>query len=151
MAMTNNIQRELPQARPVSNPATAWLAARGLRAPESGQWRVTILLDVVDPWGEPSDVEINTRLHIMIEPSEWGVLFCRGSGSSWIRVRNAPRIQDRDDFGLLAHITELRGLGVFVQWLERRFQIQLRRSQAVIYSDLADAHHKILLWVVAAL
>jgi hypothetical protein len=151
MAMTNNIRLETYEAPPVPSATARWLAARGLRPPESGRWRVTILLDVVDPWGAPSEVEITTRLHIMIEPSEWGVFFCRGSGSSWIRVTKAPRVYERDDFGLLAHMTDLRGLGAFVHWLERRFQIQLRRPQAVIYTNLADAQHKILLWIVAAL
>jgi hypothetical protein len=149
--MTNNIQLETREARAVPSVAATWLAARGLHPPESGRWRVTILLDVVDPWGTPSDVELNTRLHIMIEPSEWGVFFCRGSSSSWIRVRAVPRVHERDDFELLPHLTELRSLGAFVQWLERRFQIQFRRPQAVIYTDLADAQDKILLWIVAAL
>jgi hypothetical protein len=151
MAMTHNIQLEPHTAPPARSVTATWLAARGLSPPESGRWRVTILLDVVDPWGAPSDVEINTRLHLMIEPSEWGVLFCRGSGSSWIRVRPAPQVHERDDFGLLPHMPELRGLGPFVQWLERRFQIQFRRPQAVIYTNLADAHDKLLLWIVAAL
>jgi hypothetical protein len=149
--MTRNIQLEIHDDFPPPSATATWLAARRLCPPESGCWRVEILLDVVDPWGARSDVELTTRLHILIEPSEWGVVFCRGSGSSRIRVRTAPRIHERDDFGLLAHMTELRGLGAFVQWLERRLQIRFRRPQAVIYSNLADAQHKVLPWIVGAL
>ena len=149
--MSKNLTFEPHEDVQAPSAITTWLAARGLRPPEPARWRVTILLDIVDPWGAPSDLDINTRLHIMLEPAEWSVALFRGSGASWIRVGQAPRVQDRDDFGLLSHITELRGLGAFVHWIEHRFQIQFRRSQAVIYTDLIDAHHKILLWVVAAL
>jgi hypothetical protein len=149
--MTQNIQLATHEAVPAPSASARWLAARGLRAPESGAWRTTILLDVVDPWGVSLDVDVHTRLQITIEASGWGVVFCRGRGSSSLRVTTAPRVHQRDDFGLLPHITELGGLGAFVHWLERRFQIQFRRPDAVVYTDLPCAQSRILLWIVAAL
>ncbi|HEU4734461.1 MAG TPA: hypothetical protein VFT22_41510 [Kofleriaceae bacterium] len=149
--MANNIHIDKPHEPPARSPSAVWLASRGLQPPQSGRWRVTILLDIIDPWGNASEIDINTRLHISIQTTEWGVFFCRGSGSSWIRVKNGPRVHERDDFGLLPHITDLRGLGSFVSWLERRFELQFRRPQAVIYTNVPDPQHKILLWVVAAL
>ncbi|HET7503307.1 MAG TPA: hypothetical protein VFK02_19940 [Kofleriaceae bacterium] len=151
MTMVKNIQLEKPVDPPARSPTAIWLASRGLRPPPSGRWRVTILLDIADPWGSAPEIDLNTRLHISIQATEWGVFFCRGSGSSWIRVKGPPRVHERDDFGLLPHLTDLRGLGGFVSWLERRFEIQFRRPQAVVYTNLPDAQHKILLWIVAAL
>ena len=138
-----------PRAPPY--PSARWLAARGLHPPAAGRWKVSIALDVVDPRSALASPMINTRLHILIESFEWSVFFCHGSGSSWIRVTNVPRVHERDDFELLPHVTDLRGLGSFIQWIERRFQLQFRRPHAAIYTNLIEADQKLLLWVVAAL
>jgi hypothetical protein len=140
-----------PRAPPY--PSARWLVARGLHPPveAGGRWKVTIALDVVDPRITMAGSAINTRLHILIECFEWSVFFCHGSGSSWIRVTNVPRVHERDDFELLPHITDLRGLGTFIQRLEQRFQLRFRRQHAAIHTNLIDADQKLLLWVVAAL
>jgi hypothetical protein len=139
----------IPRAPPY--PSATWLAARGLHPPVGGRWKVTIVLDVVDPRTTTASSMINTRLHVLIECFEWSVFFCHGSGSSWIRVTTVPRVHERDDFELLAHVTDLRGLGSFIQRIEQRFQLRFRRPHAAIHTNLIDADQKLLLWVVAAL
>jgi hypothetical protein len=151
-SMTRNLEH-VPHTPVMHGPmprATArWLAARGLRPPAE-RWKVTIALDIADP-RVVSGPDLDTRLHIMIDSVEWSVFFCHRSGTSWIRVADVPRVHERDDFGLLSHVTELRGIGAFVQWLERRFHLQFRRPHAAIHTNLVDAQQKILLWIVAAL
>jgi len=137
---------------PGTTASALWLAARRLRPPGTERWKVTIALDIVDPRVAPAATMLGTRLHIMIDKLEWGVMvFHPRRGSSWIRVVNVPRVHDRDDLGLLPHVTELRHLGRLVQSIERRFQIQFRRPHAEITTDLIAAHQAILLWVVSAL
>ena len=151
--MMRNLDPSLHDAPhvPVPCASTRWLAARGLRPPLDQRWKVTIALDIIDPRVAQPGPELDTRLHIMIDSVEWGVFFCHRSGSSWIRVANAPRVHERDDFGLLPHVTELRGIGRLVQWIEQRCQLQFRRPHAGIHTNLTDAKQKILLWIVAAL
>jgi hypothetical protein len=137
--------------RPPPPYATArWLAGRGLSAP-GGDWKVTIGLGCGNPRVALASDAVNTRVQIVIDSFEWSVLFCHGSGSSWIRVLDAPRIHERDDFGLLPHVTDLRRLGMFIQSLERRFQVEFRRPHATIHTNLVGADQKLLLWVVSAL
>jgi hypothetical protein len=151
--MTANINQGIRRdlRNPANNASATWLAARKLSAPARTPWMVMIALEVAHPRGTPADAKINTRLYIEIDNAEWGILFCRGGGSSRIRVVNTPRVQDHDTFGLLPHVTELRNLGGLVQLLERRFHIQFRRPNATIHTDLVAAHQKILLWVVFGL
>lgn len=137
--------------RPALNASARWLAARGLSSPGTARWRVTVVLDIIDPRVARTAAEIDTRLHVMIDSREWSVFFCHGSGSSWIRVANLPHIHERDDFGLLPRVTELHDLGELVLWIERRFHLRFRRQHAAIHTNLADAHQKLLLWIVAAL
>jgi hypothetical protein len=152
-AVTKNlVQRALDASRaPMPYPTGRWLAARGLSAPVGERWKVTIGLECVNPRAAAPSTTPEARLQLAIENFEWSVMFCQGTGSSWIRVVDTPRIHERDDFGLLPHIPDLRGLGPFVQWIERRFRIELRRPHATIHTNLADAQQKILLWIVSAL
>jgi hypothetical protein len=151
--MTKNLvqgTRDVPRASLLS--ATArWLTARGQRPRGGERWKVTIGLDCVNPRVALPSTAVDSRLQIVIESFEWSVLFCHGSGSSWIRVMDAPRIHERDDFGLLSHMPDLCGLGALVQWIERRFQLQFRRPHATIHTNLVEAQQKILLWIVSAL
>ncbi|HEU4734193.1 MAG TPA: hypothetical protein VFT22_40155 [Kofleriaceae bacterium] len=152
--MTKNlVQRAHEPRRAVLPYASArWVAARGLHPPSSGEpWKVTILLDVVNPRVVLADTAVRTRLQIVIESFEWSVFFTHGSGASWIRVTDAPRVHERDDFGLLPHVTELRNIGRLVQWLEQRFKLEFRRPHAVIHTNLVDAQQNILLWIVSSL
>lgn len=144
--------RPLPPSAPTApTPSSRWLAARGLEAPADQRWKVSIGLDVVDPRNLAAGAARDTRLQILIERFEWSVFFRHGSGSSWIRVAAAPRVHEHDDFELLAHVTDLRGLGALVAWIEHRFRLRFRRPHAEIHTGLPDAHQKLLLWVVAAL
>ena len=123
--------------------SAAWLTARGLYAP-SPKWHVTIEFGV-------TDLGSDTRLHVAISSTEWGFVFRHGTGTSWIRVTNAPIIHETDDFGLLAQTPVLRNLGTFVHALEDRFQVEFRRQHAEIRTNLGDVNQKILLWVIASL
>jgi hypothetical protein len=151
--MTKNlVQRTLDASRAPLPYATArWLAARGLRPPTGERWKVTIELDCVNPRAVRPATAIDTRLQLVIDSFEWSVMFSHGSGSSWIRVMDAPRIHERDDFGLLPHVTDLRGLSGFVRGLERRFHVEFRRPHATIHTNLVEAQQKILLWILSAL
>src|SRR5690348_16515466 len=88
----------------------AWLAERGLYAPSSARWRVSIALadDVIAP---------TAHLHLHIESQEWGYRFSRDNSFSWIRVQEAPRIQERDDFALFAHTPSLRNIAALVAFI----------------------------------
>jgi hypothetical protein len=152
--MTRNlVQRAYEPRRSVlPHPSARWLSARGLYPPVSGEpWQVTILLDVVNPRIALFDAATRTRLQIVIERFEWSVVFTHGTRESWIRVTDAPRVHERDDLGLLPHMTELRNLGMFVRWLERQFKLEFRRPHAAIHTNLLEAQQRILLWIVSAL
>lgn len=134
--------------RPVGPRASAaWLAARGLEV--RPRWQVAITLDTRSP--RDAGTVYDTSLHIAIDADEWGVVFSHGSGMSWVRVIDAPTIQDRDDYNLVAALPPLHRLGVLVQSLEDRFQVRFRRQHATIRTNLRNADQKIVLWVVAAL
>ena len=122
----------------------AWLAERGLYAPPSGKWRVSIALadDLIAP---------TAHLHLYIESHEWGFRFSRDNMFTWIRVQELPRVQERDDFELLAHTPALRNVSSVVQHLEDRLKLRFRRAHASIRTNLLDADDKIRLWVVASL
>ncbi|HET7504260.1 MAG TPA: hypothetical protein VFK02_24735 [Kofleriaceae bacterium] len=151
--MTKNLaQRTFDPRRSALPYASArWVAARGLHPPSGEPWKVTILLDVVNPRLALADTAVRTRLQIVIESFEWSVFFTHGSGVSWIRVTEAPRVHERDDFKLLPHVTELRNLGTFVRWIEQRFKLEFRRPHATIHTNLIDAQQNILLWIVSSL
>ena len=119
-----------------------WLAARGLFA-TIAPWRVSITLHAKD-----SDT---TQLLLVIDRNEWGVRFNHENGVSWIRVTNAPTIQERDDFGLMPQLPRLRSIGKLIQSLEDRFEIEFRRPHASIVTNLNNAEQKLLLWVIASL
>jgi hypothetical protein len=154
MTMALNADLEEVHTSPrswASDPSAMWLAARRLNSPARKHWMVAIVLDAAAPRGTSVGAEDNTRLYIEIDSTEWGILFCRGNDSSWIRVSNVPRVHECDDFGLLPYVTDLRDLGAIIRLLERRFHIQFRRQHATIHTDLVDAQQKILLWVLSAL
>ena len=124
--------------------SAAWLAARGIVIPPRQKWKVAITI-------EDDDKERPTCLQILIESGEWGFRFARDNSISWIRVGDAPAVQERDDFDLVGQTPELRNLGNLVQRLEDRFKIRFRRTRARIRTNLVDAEDKIRVWVVASL
>jgi hypothetical protein len=137
--------------RSSTNASTKWLAARRLNSPSRKHWMVAIVLDAADPRSVSAYTEVDTRLYIEIDSTEWGILFCRGRESSWIRVAGTPRVHEHDDFRLLPYVMDLRDLGAIVQLIERRFGLRFRRQHAVIHTDLDDAQQKILLWLLSVL
>jgi hypothetical protein len=140
---------KLPAEKRVGPRASAaWLSARGLYAPVGVAWQVTISLGIDE---QPSPARrTETQLDLAIDANEWGLVFRHGSGTSWIRVLDAPTIE-RDDFGLIAELPPLRNLGVLVESLEQRFKIRMRRQQATIRTNIPSSDQRILLWVVASL
>jgi len=122
--------------------AAAWLCARGVYAAPRQRWSATIAMD--DHAARPS-----SRMCIAIDSQEWGFRFTRGDQMSWIRVIDQPRVQDRDDFGLLADTPALRGLGGLMQALEERFGVRFRRAHARVRTDPASAEDKVRRGVAA--
>ncbi len=116
-----------------------WLRQLEL-SPGTAAWEVTVALD--DHAQTPS-----AHLHIAIEPDEWGFRFERGGELSWIRVRGAPSVYLRDDFGLLGETRTLRELPMMVRALEKRFSFEFRRSDAAVHGDLHDPAGSIGRWV----
>src|SRR4051812_2816019 len=101
--MIKNIStaNKLLRASVATDASARWLAARRLNPPEHKHWMVAIVLDVVASRVAPENSKVDTRLYIEIDSSEWGIVFCHGNSSSWIRVMNVPCVHERDDFGLL--------------------------------------------------
>src|SRR5258706_11804713 len=112
----------------------AWLVERGLYAP-AGKWRVTIALDdnALAPTG---------HLHLHIESHEWGFRFSRDNQFSWIRVKDLPGVQERDDFELLTLTPALRNISTLVSVIEDRTKLQFRRAHASIRTSLTNAKDK---------
>src|SRR5262245_56570308 len=106
--------------------AAAWLSARGLGG-LAKRWDVSIVLPGAD---------VTTRLHLAIAHDEWGFIFHHGAATTSIRVTDAPRVHDRDDFNLLASAPRLRDMGAFVQSLEDRYELTFDRRAATIYTTI---------------
>lgn len=132
--------------------ATAWLSSCGLIAPRGERWEVAISLDVIDERASTKFADtIDTRFHIAIASTEWGLYFCHHSRASWIRVTDLPFVHERDDYQLLPQVPPLRDLGRLVRLLEEKYRIQFRRRHAAIRSTLPSAEENIRRWVVAAI
>lgn len=133
--------------------AIAWLSACGLVPPSMGAlWEVAISLDVIDERASTKFADtIDTRFHIAIASTEWGLYFCHHSRASWIRVTDLPFVHERDDYLLLPHVPPLRDLGRLVRSLETRYRIRFRRQHAAIRSTLPNAEDNIRRWVGTAI
>ena len=131
--------------RPVGPRATAaWLLARGIYVPPTLTWEVTIAMD--SGTARPA-----AQINIALDSLEWGFLFTCETGTSWIRVLEAPTVHDKDDFALVDKTPALRNLGTLVRQIEHRFELEFRRTHAAIHTNLANADDKIRAWVVASL
>jgi hypothetical protein len=91
------------------------------------------------------------QINIALDSLEWGFLFTCETGTSWIRVLEAPTVHDKDDFALVDKTPALRNLGTLVRQIEHRFELEFRRTHAAIHTNLANADDKIRAWVVASL
>ncbi|MGN6109899.1 MAG: hypothetical protein ACTHU0_32630 [Kofleriaceae bacterium] len=132
--------------------AAAWLSARGLLAPPSARWEISIALDALDRAAATAfDPTSATRFHVAITSTEWGFYLCHGSHSSWIRVTDVPFVHERDDFRLLRHVPPLRDLGSLLQLIEDPLDVAFRRNHASIRSSIPGAEPTIRLWVAASL
>jgi hypothetical protein len=132
--------------------ASAWLSARGLRAPAKGAWDVTIALDVVDRAASPTVTSAtDSRFHIAIAGSEWGFFFCHRGKVSWIRITDVPFINERDEYALLERTPPLRDLGSLVQALEEKYELTFKRRHASIRTNLPEAEQTIRIWLAAAI
>jgi hypothetical protein len=129
-------------------PTARWLEARGLDAPIGERWKVSIELDTA---GGTRTSPGDARLQLTIESFAWGVSVTQGARSSSIVVTHGPQIHERDDFGLLPQITDPAGLRNLVSWIERRLAVRFQRPHARIQTNLADAHQKILMWILVVL
>lgn len=143
-----------PHAGPIASPegasaAASWFAARRLSStPSILRWHVEIALDAVEA---PAPVEFDertaTRFHVDIYSEEWGVFFCHGGRSSWIRVTDIAFVHGRDDFGLLTAMPSLHDVGSLVRKLEQHHGVQLQRQHAAIRTNLSGAEPAIRRWI----
>jgi hypothetical protein len=131
-----------------ASPTARWLAARGL-APGAEPWSVVIELDAVG--ARSATLAARSKLQVSIESRGWGVTVEHGGQGSSIWVTNVPRVCDRDDFGLVHHVTDPCGLRAVVPWIECRLGVRFRRSHARIKSTLPDADQKVLMWILVML
>jgi hypothetical protein len=125
-----------------------WLADRHLVAPAGQRWHVEIALDVRDePAPREFDEATATRFHLDIYLEEWGVFFCHGGRSSWIRVTDLAFVHGRDDFQLLGVTPQLRDIGALLRRLERLHAIRFQRQHADIRTNFANVEPAIRGWL----
>lgn len=128
--------------------AATWFAARRLSSTANLRWHVEIALDTVDaPASTEFDERTATRFHIDIYSEEWGIFFCHGGRSSWIRVTDIAFVHGRDDFGLLPAMPSLKDVGTLLRQLEQHHGIQLQRQHAAVRTNLSGAEPAIRRWV----
>lgn len=114
------------------------------------RWHVEIALDVADgPAPSEFDERTATRFHIDLYSEEWGIFFCHGGRSSWVRVTDIAFVHGRDDFGLLAEMPALRDLGPWLRRLEQQYRVQFQRGFALVRTNLASAEPVIRRWITS--
>ncbi len=130
--------------------ARAWLAERGVRAPDGQRWHADITLAVSDAPAEPAfNLDTDTRFRIEIYSEEWGFFFCHGGHASWIRITDIPFVHGRDDFKLLELTPPLKELSRLVRVLENRHTIRFRREHALVRTNVAGAEPAVRRWVLS--
>lgn len=113
-----------------------------------GRWFAEIALDVVHARAPSQfDETTATRFHLDIYADEWGIFFCHGGQSSWIRVTDIAFVHGRDDFGLLVTIPALDDIGQLMRQLERAHRIQLQRQHASVRTNIPTAEPAIRAWL----
>jgi hypothetical protein len=125
-----------------------WLTARGLPPSQTPLWHAEIVLDIADQFArEQFDERVDTRCRIEIYADEWGVQLCHGGRSSKIRVTDVAFVEGRDDFQLIDSLPPLRDLGQLLRKVEARNDIQFRRRNAAIQTNLLTADAAIRAWI----
>ena len=130
--------------------ATAWLAARKLRAAQGASWSVEIGLEPA-PRAAPVqwDPRRATRFQLHIRAEEWGFRFCHQSRESRIRVTDVAFVHGNDHHGLLAATPPLKNVGAFLRDLEQRFGLTFQRRHAAIVTTLSDGERAIQGWLAS--
>ena len=127
--------------------ASAWLWARGLRAPAK-TWDVEIGLDVTNHAATLAfEPKLATRFQLHIYAEEWGFRFCHDGHESWIRVTDIPFVHGADHYRLLAATPPLKNLAAFMRMLETRHAVKFQRQHAAISTTLPDSEHAIRSWL----
>jgi hypothetical protein len=129
----------------------------GARA--SHAWLDNLELEPVKPWyveialdtssRRASDVyrSSSSRFHLNVYPEEWGVFFCTGGKTSWVRVTDEPFVHGRDDFQLLADLPPLDRIETLVRDLEDRNDLRFRRDLAMIRTNITGAKNVLRKWL----
>ena len=118
---------------------TSWLDECGLHDFGYRHWWIEIEI------GAESDAQ----LELSISRTEWGVRFRRGTQQSSIRFTSASCDIGCDDLGILDDVATLSRPGSLIRMLEQRFDLVLRRHDAMIRSNLPDAPKVVRNWLVA--
>ncbi len=128
--------------------ARGWLNGLALTPPVRPPWfaEVTLGTEQVVP-SLAFDREVATRLRLEIYSVEWGVFFCHGGRSSWIRVTDVPFTHGRDDFNLRSVTPPLKDVGALVRALEVAYELRFARELAVVRSNLRGAEQALRPWL----
>lgn len=130
--------------------AGQWLRSVGVATPATVRWHVEVAFGVLD---EPAPVEFDdataSRFHLDIYSEEWGVFFCHGGRSSWIRVTDIAFVHGRDDHALLGVTPSLRAIGSLLRRLEHQYALAFRREHALVRTNLAGAEPAIRAWIAS--
>lgn len=90
-----------------------------------------------------------TRFHISIYTEEWGIYFCHGGHSSWIRITDIAFVHGRDDFKLLDVIPALKDIGSLMRRLEHHNGFRFQRQHAVITTNLPAIEPAVRTWIAS--
>jgi hypothetical protein len=128
--------------------SATWQRKFGGDTPAIDRWHVEIAMGTT-PERPPAefDAAIATRFHINLYSEEWGIYFCHGGRSSWIRVTDLAFVHGRDDFGLLSVTPPLKDLGGLLRRLEQTHVVRFQRPHASIQTNLPGAEPAIRAWL----
>jgi hypothetical protein len=130
--------------------SAAWLRDRGQDQTTTTRWYVEIALDVVHARAPSEfDERTSTRFHLDIYAEEWGLYFCHGGHSSWIRVTDIAFVHGRDDFQLLDATPGLRDIGLLLRRLEATHAVKFQREHASIKTNVTSLEPAFRAWIAA--
>jgi len=128
--------------------AATWLRNFGGDTPAATRWHVEIAMGTAQERPPPEfDAAVATRFHINLYNDEWGIYFCHGGRSSWIRVTDLAFVHGRDDFGLISVTPPLKDLGSLLRRLEQTHAVRFQRQHASIKTNLPDTEPAIRTWL----
>jgi hypothetical protein len=153
-------RNDAPQRHPLGTPRVglsphggtlgvgAWLAERGIHAPDSMPWRVQIDIDA-EQHARVFAETIDTRFQIMIHPDHWGYCFSHAGRVSRIRVADTQYVDGRDDHHLVGATPPLVRIGTLVRQVEQRYGVFLWRHHAHIETTLPGSEPIIRAWAAS--